>query len=164
MSDLSKRFEYLLAETAVIPPGSRVLVAVSGGADSVALLLLLYEAAGRFSLQLEAGHLDHALRPESGADAEFVQELCSRLGIALHSERCDIAETAKAQKGNLEEVARMVRRDFLRTVARSRQCGLIALGHHRDDQVETFLLRLLRGAGPTGLSGMRMLSAEFVRP
>ena len=164
MSDLSKRFEHLLAETAVIPPGSRVLVAVSGGADSVALLLLLYEAAGRFSLHLEAGHLDHALRPESGADADFVQDLCASLGIALHRKRCDIAETAKAQKGNLEEVARLVRRDFLRNVAKSRQCGLIALGHHRDDQVETFLLRLLRGAGPTGLSGMHILSGEFVRP
>ncbi|MCK4502701.1 MAG: tRNA lysidine(34) synthetase TilS [Desulfuromonadales bacterium] len=164
MSDLSQRFQLFLAETGVFPSGSRVLVAVSGGADSVALLSLLNEAAEKFSLHLEAAHLDHALRPESVGDAEFVQDLCTRLDIPLTIERRDIAGKARAQKGNLEEVARLERRDFLRSTARARECSLIALGHHRDDQAETFLLRLLRGAGPTGLSGMRMMSDAFVRP
>jgi tRNA(Ile)-lysidine synthase len=147
-----------------MPSGCRVLVAVSGGADSVALLCLLNEAAAEFSLSLEAAHLDHSLRSESGEDAAFVQALCARLDIPLTTERRDVAGKARAQKGNLEEVAREERREFLRSTARAKGCSLIALGHHRGDQAETFLLRLLRGAGPAGLSGMRPLSAPFVRP
>ncbi len=164
MIELAKRFQSLLAETAMIPPGSRVLVAVSGGADSVALLLLLHAAAGKFSLHLEAAHLDHGLRLESSDDADFVRNLCGRLGVPLVVERRDVAGIALATRGNLEELARQERRDFLRTAAQTRQCALIALGHHQGDQAETLLLRLLRGAGPTGLSGMRMTSAGFVRP
>jgi len=164
MSDLSLRFQSLLSRSGLIPPQSRVLVAVSGGADSVALLLLLARAAEQFALYLEAAHLDHGLRPESKADLEFVKALCTRLEVSLVAERRDIYRIARARKGNLEETARLERRDFLRRAAQSRDAQLIALGHHRDDQAETFLMQLLRGAGPTGLSGMRMKAECFVRP
>ncbi|MCK4507615.1 MAG: tRNA lysidine(34) synthetase TilS [Desulfuromonadales bacterium] len=151
-------------QSGCIPEGSRVLVAVSGGADSVALLSLLHQLADSMDLHLRAAHLDHALRDTSCADAQFVERLCADLGVPLVVERRDVAGIAKQRKGNLEEVARDIRRDFLESVAQSRNCQLIALGHHADDQAETFLLRLLRGSGPAGLAGMRLVNQLVVRP
>jgi tRNA(Ile)-lysidine synthase len=161
---LPDRFEKSLRQSGVIPPGSRVLVAVSGGADSIALLLLLHQVAATMQLHLEAAHLDHALRAASKDDASFVAEFCAGLDIPLTRQRREVAEIARQRKAGLEEVAREVRRDFLLSTARTRACRLIALGHHADDQAETFLLRLLRGSGVTGLAGMRMATPPFVRP
>ncbi len=161
---LQSRFHKSLLKSGCIPAGSRVLVAVSGGADSVALLSLLHHVAGEIGLSLEAAHLDHALRESSCADARFVGELCLRLNVTLTMERRDVAAIARQCKGNLEEVAREERLDFLEKTAQARNCHLIALGHHADDQAETFLLRLLRGAGTTGLAGMRMVNEAVVRP
>ena len=79
-------------------------------------------------------------------------------------ERRDVVEIVRLSKGNLEEVAREVRRDFLTTTAQTRNCQLITLGHHADDQVETFLMRLLRGSGSTGLAGMRLVNDAVIRP
>ena len=161
---LLSRFNKSLTHSGCIPNGSRVLVAVSGGADSVALLSLLHQVAGTLDLHLEAAHLDHALRDASRDDARFVEQLCIGLGIPLTVERQDVGEIARQCKGNLEEVAREVRRNFLTTTAQARNCNLIALGHHADDQAETFLMRLLRGSGSAGLAGMRMVSESVVRP
>jgi tRNA(Ile)-lysidine synthase len=161
---MPERFHNTLAQSGAIPPGSNVLVAVSGGADSVALLLLLHHVSASMELHLEAAHLDHALRASSGEDARFVMQLCAGLGIPLTLERRDVAELTRQRKANLEEVAREVRREFLVSTAQARACTLIALGHHADDQAETFLMRLLRGSGVAGLAGMRMISLPFVRP
>lgn len=161
---LLERFYNSLVQSGAIPCGSRVLVAVSGGADSLALLLLLHHVAGRLDLHLEAAHLDHGLRQASGDDARFVARFCAGLGIPLAMERRDVAAIAAGRRGNLEEVAREERRDFLLSTARLRSCQWIALGHHADDQAETFLMRLLRGSGVAGLAGMQIVSAPLVRP
>lgn len=159
-----ERFLKSLLQSGVPPRGSRVLVAVSGGADSIALLLLLHRVAGSLELHLEAAHLDHGLRPESPDDARFVEHFCADLGVPLTRERREVAVLARKCRGNLEEIAREVRRDFLMATARSRSCQWVALGHHADDQAETFLMRLVRGSGPSGLAGMRMIDPPIVRP
>jgi tRNA(Ile)-lysidine synthase len=154
----------LLRDERLLAPGDAVLVAVSGGADSVALLHLLHSVAPEFPLSLHAAHLDHAMRPESTLDAGFVRRLCAKLGVPLTMERIAVPALARQRRCGLEEAARDARREFLLATADRGGCARIALGHHRGDQAETVLHRLLRGAGPTGLAGMRPQSGPFIRP
>lgn len=134
------------------PPEGRYLVGVSGGRDSVALLHLLRESGYG---ELVVCHLDHALRPESARDAEFVGDLARGWQCAVAVERVDVAALARARKISVETAARDARRAFFVAVGGCRRCGDLFLAHQADDQVETFLFRLLRGAGPAGLAAMR---------
>jgi tRNA(Ile)-lysidine synthase len=144
--------------------GDRVLVAVSGGADSVALLHLLRGLAADYDLTLHAAHLDHELRPDSSADADFVADLCAAWEIPLETARISIPVLARQSGRGLEETSREERQDFLQRTARARGCRVVALGHHRDDQAETVLQRLLRGSGASGLAAMRPRRGPFIRP
>lgn len=145
-------------------PGERVLVAVSGGADSTALLHLLVRLVPEWSLSLAAAHLDHGIRPEGRRDAAWLTALCATLDVPLTVERCAVPAVARAAGQGLEEAGREARRSFLRRVAAAQGCTAIALGHQRDDQAETVLHRLLRGSGATGLAAMWPRSGPFVRP
>ncbi|MRR07598.1 MAG: tRNA lysidine(34) synthetase TilS [Deltaproteobacteria bacterium] len=145
--------------------GDTVVVAVSGGADSVALLDIL-SSMTKLRLNLVVAHLNHGLRgEESDDDAAFVEELAARYQLPFRLQRVDVKEIGRQRKLSLEEAGRMARYEWFDTVAKSSAARLIALGHHADDQAETFLLRLFRGSGTTGLSSMRLLSSDrYVRP
>ena len=148
-----------------LPPGiRRVLVAVSGGLDSMVLLHCLHRLAPSCGLVLEAAHLDHGIRSESVADAEFVTAACAGLGIVCRCGQSSVPEQARDTGLSLEMAARNARRTFLRQSAAAAGCGLIALAHHREDQVETFLLRLVRGSGRSGLCGMTLREGPWWRP
>ena len=142
-----------------------MVVAVSGGADSVALLDIL-SSLTNLRLSLVVAHLNHGLRgTESDGDAAFVEELAARYRLHFELRRVDVKELGKQRKLSLEEAGRMARYEWFDTVARSCAARKIAMGHHADDQAETFLLRLFRGSGTTGLSSMRLLtSGRYVRP
>lgn len=157
-------FARILREQHLLSSGDRVLVAVSGGADSVALLHLLHALAPTFPFSLLAAHLDHGMRPESPADADFVRQLCARLGVFLVEEKVDVPLLAAARRRGLEEAARDCRRQFLQQAAACHGCSAVALGHHRDDQTETVLFRLLRGSALSGLAAMRPHAPPFIRP
>jgi tRNA(Ile)-lysidine synthase len=142
----------------------RAVVAVSGGADSTALLLALDELskAGRLGIELTVAHLDHGLRGEEGAeDARWVAELARRLGRecavgrAELAARGELARRAAAVRDNLEQAARRARYAFLSETAERVAASAVLTGHTLDDQAETVLLRLMRGSGAEGLSGMR---------
>ena len=151
--------------TDTIPPGSsRLLVAVSGGVDSVVLLHALKNVSAELGVALEVAHLDHQIRPESSADADFVQKLCSQWDIPCHIESCDVPALAGENKISLEMAGRQVRREFLQRVAEEINAEQIVLAHHRNDQVETFMLRLLRGSGQSGLASMRVQQGIWWRP
>ncbi|MFW6122799.1 MAG: tRNA lysidine(34) synthetase TilS, partial [Thermodesulfobacteriota bacterium] len=135
--------------------GARVVVAVSGGPDSVALLHLLHRLAPEWGLDLGMAHFDHGLRGEaSREEARFVGDLGGELGLTVHTGEGPVAELAQVEKISRQMAARRLRLDFLEQVRRDHHYDLVALGHTADDQVELFLLRLLRGAGSQGLKGM----------
>lgn len=137
---------------ALVAPSERIGIAVSGGPDSLALLLLAAQARRG---AVEAATVDHALRPESRAEAEFVAELCAKLGVghAILTAQWD-EKPATA----LQERARLVRYRLLGDWARKRGLAAIVTAHHLDDQAETLLMRLARGAGVRGLAGMRRVA------
>jgi tRNA(Ile)-lysidine synthase len=145
-------------------PGGVLLVGLSGGADSVALLDSLLSLAPVRPLRVVAAHLDHGLRADSAEDAAFCEQLCRTLAVPLHAGRADVRARAAREKRGVEEAARRERYAFLRSVAREVGADAIAVAHTRDDQAETLLLRLLRGAGRTGLSAMRVRSGDILRP
>ncbi len=130
----------------LLPRTRRLILAVSGGADSMAMLALLSEA----DLELEVAHLDHRLRPESAEDAAFVQAEAERLGLPFHLARVNVRKLARRKHTSLESAGRLARYRFLRRLARRRQAGA-ATAHPADDQAETVLMRLAEGGSPTGI-------------
>ena len=146
-------------------PGDLVLVAVSGGPDSVALLAALRLLAAELDVTLLAAHLNHCLRPEADEEERFVMELCADLAAPLTVEKADVREMKLAAGRSMEDMAREVRYEFLERTARRLGADRIALGHHRRDQAETVLLNLLRGSGSEGLKGMTPVrDRRYIRP
>lgn len=150
---------------AMLPIGATVLVAVSGGADSTALLTVLYDLCSVFSLRLHVVHVNHQLRPKEAArDARFVAQLSARLGLP-YTECClDPHSLHNQSKLSLQHAAREARHEALLNVQNQVGATRIAVGHIADDQSETVLMRLLRGSSPTGLAGMAPVRLPLIRP
>jgi tRNA(Ile)-lysidine synthase len=153
---IKEKVKATIQRYALISPGDRVLVGVSGGPDSVALLHLLYDLREELELRLEVAHLQHGIRgAEAQEDARFVAELAQKLGLPFHLKEVNLRQIKSAAgKGNLEALARAERYRFFEAVARERNLGKIATAHTQDDQAETVLMWLLRGSGLKGLGGM----------
>lgn len=150
------------AAASLLEDGATVLAAVSGGADSMALLQLLHRLAPRRKLRVVVAHLDHALRRGSAADARFVTQQAAARGLEVCTDRRPVV---RQKRESPEEAARRVRRGFLLESAEQVGADRIATGHTLDDQAETILLRLARGAGPAALGGMHAAGpGPFVRP
>lgn len=133
-----------------------MLVAVSGGVDSIALLHLLYGLAPKFGWQLAVAHFNHQLRGRaSDGDEQLVRNTAKALGLRFVAGHADVKSAARRKSVSIEMAARELRHAFLARTARRLKCRVIALAHHADDQVELFFLRLLRGAGSEGLAGMK---------
>jgi tRNA(Ile)-lysidine synthase len=146
--------------------GERLVVAVSGGPDSVALLHVLHSLRSTYQLDLHVAHLEHGLRGEDALeDQRFVEGLCRGLGLGLTARSVDVAERAAASTLSIEAVARQVRYAFLNDVLKETGATKIATGHNANDQAETLLLNLLRGSGIAGLRGIRpAMEGRIIRP
>lgn len=163
--ELLALFEDTLRTHSLVEPGQRVLVAFSGGADSTALLHLFTRLREGWSLDIAAAHLNHALRGEqSDADETHCRQICAEWRVPIFSRKIDVKQQARRQRVSIEMAAREARYAFLNEVANAIEADAIALGHTRDDQVETVLLNLTRGAGTAGLAGMPMRRGRIIRP
>jgi tRNA(Ile)-lysidine synthase len=162
--NLQDKVRHTIRRHRMIEPGTTVVVGVSGGPDSVGLLHVLAAMRGELSFQMVAAHLDHALRPSSAAEADFVRNLAEQLGIVTHVRREDVAKQARFHGISVEEAGRRIRYDFFEHVRTKADAHAIATAHHRDDVVETFLLRIFRGSSMTGLRGILPVRGHIVRP
>jgi tRNA(Ile)-lysidine synthase len=148
----------------LIDDGDRVLVAVSGGPDSMALLHALWEISARLRIELEVTTVDHGLRPESAREAQLVAERAEALGLRWHLTGVDVRGAGPARGGSLQDRARRLRLAALEELCRRRGMNKVALGHQADDQAETILFRILRGTGVAGLTGIPYHRPPFIRP
>jgi tRNA(Ile)-lysidine synthase len=172
VADLLKHFEDSIRVRELLRRGQSVLIAVSGGLDSVVLLHLLRALAPKYRWRLTVGHFNHQLRGRSSdADEKLVRETAKRLGLRCVVDRRPVKRLAQERKESIEMAARSLRHEFLARSARKLKCKVVVFAHHADDQVELFFLRLFRGAGGVGLGGMKWSSCspadesiQLVRP
>jgi tRNA(Ile)-lysidine synthase len=148
----------------LIAPGSRVLAAVSGGPDSMALMTILSELSAEMRLDLAVAHYDHGIRPEAAREKALVERYAARLSVPLFLGSGNVPAEARRTKKGLEETARLLRYRFLEETARMWNADSVPLGHTSDDQVETILHHVIRGSGWRGLRGIPAQRGVFVRP
>ncbi|MGB7728073.1 MAG: tRNA lysidine(34) synthetase TilS, partial [Candidatus Acidiferrum sp.] len=162
---LARQLLHHLRDSHWAPAGQRVGVAVSGGADSVALLLLLFELKEKLGIVLSMVHFNHKLRGRaSDADERFVAKIAERLRLPFFVDREDISGKSKRERANLEDAARRARYGFFERLAAERQLDKIAVAHTADDQAETVLSHILRGTGLAGLGGIHPEFGCVFRP
>ncbi len=155
MTDIAARVRQTIARHRMISPRDTVLLAVSGGADSVCLLHVLLGLREELGFGVKVAHLDHRFRgEESRKDAEFVRDLADRLGVHCVTDVVNVPHFLLSRRMSTQDAARMLRYQFLVKTSKLEYCQRIATAHNADDQAETVLMRVLRGAGPTGLAGI----------
>ncbi len=157
---MRERLARHLDETGLIPPGSRVLLGYSGGADSTCLLHLLH----RLGIDVVAAHLHHGQRAEADREQKLCEAFAESLGVPFATGRADVPRLSQDRKISMEEAGREARYGFFRQAAARLDCGLVATAHTRDDHVETVLFRLARGTGLAGLAGIPASRDGIVRP
>lgn len=170
--DLFDRVRELILREHLIPKDSLIIAAVSGGADSMALLLILSDMRAILPFSLHCVHVHHGLRgPDADADLFYVRDWCRRLSVPFHARHIDVSQKADLEKIGLELAARQARLSVFRELSEALRLeqalerpARIALAHHMDDQAETLLMHLGRGTGLDGLSGMRLDDGFMIRP
>jgi len=149
----------------MLSSGDKVVVAFSGGIDSTALIYILNSLSRKLKIKLFAAHLNHQIRgKDADGDALFVKRTSDKLGIPCFVEKFDVPGFARQEKLNLEDAARRIRYEFLERIAAKTGSNRIALAHTADDNIETFLMRLIRGTGMKGLEGIPPVRDKIIRP
>ena len=163
VAEIEQKIEQTILKWGMFPKGCRIVVGLSGGADSVALTHFLSRYAARTGISLVAAHVNHCLRGlESDSDERFVRSFCEKSGLALEVRRADVASLAKQNSLGVEECGRAVRYSFFNSLCGEN--GRIATAHTLSDSAETVLMNLARGAGPRGLCGIPPVRGRIVRP
>ena len=164
-NDFEKKVKTFTEQQNLITPGDRILIGLSGGADSVCLLAVLKEMAPELSVTLGAFHVHHGIRgEEADRDEEFSEALCSRFGVPFFSVKENVPERAKEWQTGLEEAGRRVRYEAAERIAKEQGYDKIALAHHRNDVAETLLFHLFRGSSVGGLASVPAKRGAIIRP
>jgi len=163
--ELLKKVQETIKKYSMLSKGDNVLIGLSGGPDSVCLTVILDKLRDNFNLSLCAVYVDHGLRPEEAKKEQvFCKSLCDKLGIEFYVKYVNVRAYAEQRRLNLQEAARELRYQAFEEVSKEINATRIALAHNADDQAETVLMRLLRGAGSKGLSGIPPVRGRIVRP
>ena len=159
------RVEGFILENGLIEENGSVLVGLSGGADSVALLTLLKSLSQRHGWRVGAAHFNHGIRgAQADEDERFCREYCVKLGVPFFSEKADVPAYAAENGLSLETAGRLLRYDFLEMIRREKGFDRVAVAHHMDDNAESVLLHILRGSGLAGLTGIKPVRGLIIRP
>jgi tRNA(Ile)-lysidine synthase len=159
VNDFHQRVETAAIRRRLLPRGRKILVAVSGGADSMVLLRVLHSLAPKYRWKISVAHFNHRLRGRaSAADERLVRRTAKKLRLKFFGGGAAVKKIAARSKISVEMAARKLRHEFFARIARAQKISAVALAHHADDQAELFFLRLLRGAGGEGLAGMKWIS------
>jgi len=146
----------------LIEENDKVLVAVSGGPDSICLLNILYNLRETLKIELFVAHVNHLIRKDAKSDAEYVQKYCEDRNIKFFLKECNVMEKSKQEKIGVEEAGRNARYDFFKEVANEYNINKIAIGHNKNDLAETLIMNILRGTGTQGLKGI--VNNNYIRP
>ncbi len=165
MNELLNKIKETIETQQLLVPGDRVLIALSGGADSVCLFKALQKLQKQWQITLVAAHVHHGLRgKDADADEAFVRKLCAESNVPLFVKHADVALMAKEAGVGIEDMGRRVRYAFFEEILRKENLNKIATAHHAGDNVETVLMRLMRGTGPLGLGGIPYQNGAVIRP
>lgn len=152
---LKNKFKHFIQQNKLLDNCEKLLLGVSGGPDSLAMLHLFFELREELGIEIAVAHLNHMFRSESDAEADFVKNYAKKLGISFYKKKVNLPKLIKKNKLSPEAAARQERFNFFKQIMSENNFEKLALGHHRDDQVETILLNLFRGSGLKGLSGIQ---------
>ena len=166
VKELIRTINHTLKSHNLFPENSRILVACSGGPDSMALLYLLQDIATHRHTTYKIGVaiVDHCIRPESKEDVLWLQHQVEELGLPFYSATFDVPRLSKEYKKSEETIGRQVRYQWLNEIARSEGYDYISVAHHKDDQAESILAHIIRGSGLNGLTGMSVVQSEYAIP
>ena len=159
-----EKVKKFIKEKNLIKTGNKLVVGVSGGADSVYLLLVLESLKEEMNLEIIAVHINHMIRKEAVDDQRFVEELCGKLSVSCKTFEVDVHNIAQREKMSLEEAGRKVRYDVFFKMMKKYKADKIAIAHHQNDQAETFLYRMARGTGIYGAAAMKEEDGKLIRP
>ena len=164
MSDAINKVSKFIKEENLISPESTIIIGLSGGPDSVFLLHVLKKISKLYKLKLIAAHLNHEWRKDAQEDVIFCKNLCDELEVDFISAKASDLKLTKKESGSKEDLGRQLRRTFFEKIKEEYVADSIALGHHLDDQLETFFIRLIRGSSISGLVGIKVKKDYYIRP
>lgn len=158
-----KIFEFV-TKYQLIKNGDKIVLGVSGGPDSIAMLDILYKLSNKINFEISVAHINHGLRENAKIDEEFVQNFCEKINVPFFVKHANIKQIAQEQKRGIEETGRKIRYEFFDEIMEKTASNKIAIAHHCGDNAETILMNFLRGTGTKGLIGMEKKNGKYIRP